>query len=181
MVEDLLRRGTRGPGRRRGRWSPPRERRRRRARGRRAVVLLVGLLVVGCGARRPADVRSEPPREGAAEADRATEEADASEAGRLPSDPGAGTPERRASEHLVREGVTALEAGNAALAARRLEEAIRLDGSNGEAWYQLARVRATEGRQDAALGLLERAIELLRPYPERQAAAERLRERLSSG
>lgn len=169
MVEDLLRRGD---GRLRGRG---REWRRR------AAVLLVGLLVVGCGARRPVDVRSEPPREGTSEADRAAGEADAAEAERLTPDPGAGTPERRASEHLVREGVAALEAGDAALAARRLEEAIRLDGSNGEAWYQLARVRAAEGRRDAALGLLDRAIELLRPYPERQAEAERLRERLSTG
>lgn len=148
--------------------------------GRAVAPLLLTALLLACGAR-PVEVRSEPP-ERAAPAGADAEDAEAAEVeAPAPADPGAGTPARRASEHLMAEGVEALEGGDAALAARRLEEAIRVDGSNGLAYHHLARARLAAGRTDDARGLLDRAIELLRPYPARRAEAERLRARLGDG
>lgn len=138
------------------------------------LLLLVLFLLTACGSKRPVEVRTDPPPPPPAET--GSEAADAEPA--PPPDAGAGTPRRQASEHLTAQGVERLEAGELDAAARRLEEAIRVDGSNGDAYYHLARVRVAAGRNDEARELLDRAIELLRPYPERRAEAERLRSRL---
>jgi tetratricopeptide (TPR) repeat protein len=80
---------------------------------------------------------------------------------------------RGASDRLVERGREALEAGRLDEAAAVMERAVRVDPSNGRAYLGLARVRAAEGRPDAARGLLERAVDLL-PDPD-PGTAERIR------
>lgn len=80
---------------------------------------------------------------------------------------------RGASDRLVEQGREALEAGRLDEAAAVMERAVRVDPSNGRAYLGLARVRAAEGRPDAARGLLERAVDLL-PDPD-PGTAERIR------
>jgi tetratricopeptide (TPR) repeat protein len=94
------------------------------------------------------------------------------------SDPGAGTAQRRSSDRLVEEGKGYLIAGQPGEAERRLEQATRIDPTNGFAWYHLGRARAELGDRSGAVGVLQKAESLLGPYPESRAAAARLLERL---
>ncbi|HUP19728.1 MAG TPA: tetratricopeptide repeat protein, partial [Gemmatimonadota bacterium] len=73
------------------------------------------------------------------------------------SDPGAGTPTRRSSDRLVEEGKGYLIAGQPGEAARRLEQATRIDPTNGFAWYHLGRARAEMGDRSGAVGVLQKA------------------------
>lgn len=97
------------------------------------------------------------------------------------SDPGAGTAARRSSDRLVEEGKGYLIAGQPGEAARRLEQATRIDPTNGFAWYHLGRARAEMGDRSSAIGVLQKAESLLGPYPESRAAAARLLARLGGG
>lgn len=90
------------------------------------------------------------------------------------ADPGAGTPRRNSSSSLVEEAKGYLIAGQPDAAARRLLRAIRIDPSNGFAYYHLGRARIALGDRARAAGVLEKAVALLGPYPEWRAAAERL-------
>jgi tetratricopeptide (TPR) repeat protein len=94
------------------------------------------------------------------------------------SDPGAGTAQRRSSDRLVEEGKGYLIAGQPGEAERRLEQATRIDPTNGFAWYHLGRARAELGDRSGAVGVLQKAESLLGPYPASRAAAARLLERL---
>ncbi len=90
----------------------------------------------------------------------------------LAADPGAGTPERAASLHVVEEGKGYLITGQAGEAARRFERAARIDPTNGFAYYYLGRARIELGDTGRAVGILEKAETLLGPYPEwRERAA----------
>jgi len=98
-----------------------------------------------------------------------------------PTDRGADTPERAASERMVARGRALLDAGRPERAAALLERAVRVDPSNGEAYLALARARMTLGEDEVARGLLDRAAALLRPYPDREARVDSLRARLGGG
>lgn len=98
-----------------------------------------------------------------------------------PTDRGAGTPERAASDRMVSRGRALLEAGRPGRAAALLERAVRVDPSNGEAYLALARARIALGEDEVARGLLDRAAALLRPYPDREARVDSLRARLGGG
>ena len=77
-------------------------------------------------------------------------------------DAGADTPRRRASQRLVEEGKGYFIAGQNGEARERFQQAIRLDGSNGAAYYYLAEIAADEGEWDDAAGYREQAGALLR-------------------
>lgn len=90
----------------------------------------------------------------------------------LAADPGAGTPERKASLQVVEEGKGYLIIGRAREAAGRFERATRIDPTNGFAYYYLGRARIESGDRARAVGVLEKAETLLGPYPEwRERAA----------
>ncbi|MFW6010839.1 MAG: hypothetical protein ACOC9H_02860, partial [Gemmatimonadota bacterium] len=55
-----------------------------------------------------------------------------------------------------------------------LERAVRVDPSNGRAYLELALVRSEQGLRDEALGLAERARELLRPGSPARTRADSL-------
>lgn len=97
----------------------------------------------------------------------------------LASDPGAATPARAASTRLVERALDQRASGDAAAADRTLEAAIRLDPTNGRAYYWLAVVRIERGEERAAPGLLAKARERLRPYPEWTARVDSLSATLS--
>ncbi len=87
-------------------------------------------------------------------------------------DPGARTPQRRASLRVVEEGKGYLIAHQPAAAAGRFSQATRIDPTNGFAYYWLGRARIAQGDARGAVGVLEKAESLLGPYPEwRDAAA----------
>jgi hypothetical protein len=82
---------------------------------------------------------------------------------RLPTreDAGAGSPRRRASDRMVEEAKGFWIAGRVDDARARLQQAIRLDGSNGGAFLLAAEIAADEGEWDDAEGYHERAADLL--------------------
>ena len=95
------------------------------------------------------------------------------------SDPGAASPRRQASQHLVEEGKGYAVAGQDAEARERFESALRLDGSNGEAYFQLARLAADGGDWSNAAGYQEQAEALLRGLPEWRVPLEEMAARIA--
>jgi hypothetical protein len=116
-------------------------------------------------------------------ADRVTERTAVAAPGerRVPerSDPGADSPRRQASQRLVEEGKGYRVAGRDAEARERFESALGLDGSNGEAYFQLARLAADGGDWSNAAGYGEKAEALLRGLPEWQAPLDELADRIA--
>jgi hypothetical protein len=94
-------------------------------------------------------------------------------------DPGAGSPRREASQRLVEEGKGYAVAGQDAAARDRFESALRLDGSNGEAYFQLARLAADDGDWSDAAGYQAKAEALLRGTPGWDAALDELAGRIA--
>jgi hypothetical protein len=94
------------------------------------------------------------------------------------SDPGAASPRRQASQRLVEEGKGHAVAGQDVEARERFESALRLDGSNGEAYFQLARLAADAGDWSNAAGYQEQAEALLRGQPEWRAPLDELAARI---
>lgn len=94
---------------------------------------------------------------------------------RLPArdDPGAGSPRRRASDRMVEEAKGFWIAGRVDDARARLQQAVRLDGSNGAAFLLLAEIAADEGDWEDADGYHARAEDLL-------AGREGFRDRLDT-
>lgn len=88
------------------------------------------------------------------------------------------SPARIASNRLVDAGRAERRDGHLEGAASLLERAVRIDPSNGRAYLELALVRADQDRRDEALGLVERALDLLPPTGEIRDRAEALRDRL---
>ncbi len=164
-------------------------------------VLLVAAGVSGCALFQKDDgagARAGPPAGGAARtgsesagpgdssgatAGRATERTAVAAPGerRVPerSDPGASSPRRQASQRLVEEGKGYAVAGQDAEARERFESALRLDGSNGEAYFQLARLAADDGDWSNAAGYREQAEALLRGRAEWRAPLDELAARIA--
>lgn len=92
----------------------------------------------------------------------------------LARDAGAGTSARAASARVVEEGKGYLIARQPEAAARRFLRATQVDPSNGFAWYYLGRARADMGNANGAVGVLEKAEDLLGPYPAWRDRATRL-------
>lgn len=150
----------------------------------RSGLLLPFIVVLFAAACRGAD--REPPRTTPERVVAPTEEGDRSRAPdeeepreistdrALAADPGAGTPQREASLHVVEEGKGYLITGRAGEAVRRFERATRIDPTNGFAYYYLGRARLELGDRARAAGVLEKAETLLGPYPEWRQRAERL-------
>jgi tetratricopeptide (TPR) repeat protein len=95
------------------------------------------------------------------------------------TDPGASSPRRRASQRLVEEGKGYAIAGRDAEAHERFEAALSLDGSNGEAYFQLARLAADDGAWSDASGYYEQAEALLRGLAEWSAPLDELALRIA--
>lgn len=85
--------------------------------------------------------------------------------GTLGTDPGAETPQRRASHRVIEEGKGYLIAGQPREAVQRFQNAVRIDPTNGFGYYELGRAYAALGDRERALGVLEKADSLLGPYP----------------
>lgn len=85
------------------------------------------------------------------------------------------TPARIASDRLVDRARAERRDGDPDAAVTLLERAVRIDPSNGRAYLELALVRSGQGLRDEALGLAERALELLRPGSSDRARADSLR------
>lgn len=170
LVDLLTGRGTGGTGRGRPSARRPVS---GRAAGRATAAAIAVLLAAahGCGGARPGPGAADP---GAGRADTLAA-----------ADDGATTDEaarRAASDRFVRRGRDALASGRPEEAAELLERAIRLDASNGRAYLALAEVRMTQGKEDAARGLLERAAALLGEEDARAAARlDSLRSALEGG
>lgn len=94
-------------------------------------------------------------------------------------DPGAGTSARSVSQRIVEEGKGHLIAGNLDVAADRFERALRIDPTNGFAYFYLGRTRYETGDRDGALGMLDKAEALLGPYPVWRARVARLQAALN--
>lgn len=71
------------------------------------------------------------------------------------------SPKRQASHEVVQRGVKELSAGQVARAVQTFQEAATIDGSNGVAYYYLARAHYQLGQPERAMGMLERAESLL--------------------
>jgi Flp pilus assembly protein TadD len=151
-----------------------------------SVLVSVLLALVACGGAGREPPRTSPERrdspdarveDGTAEDETLPGDADPREISTdtaLADDPGAGTPEREASQQIVEEGKGYLITGRAAEAERRFDRATRIDPTNGFAWYWLGRARLEAGDPTAAAGVLEKAESLLGPYPEWRDKAARL-------
>lgn len=85
------------------------------------------------------------------------------------------SPARIASDRLVDRARAERRDGETDAAVTLLERAVRVDPSNGRAYLELALVRSGQGLRDEALGLAERALELLRPGSPARARADSLR------
>lgn len=85
------------------------------------------------------------------------------------------SPARIASDRLVDRARAERRDGDPDAAVTLLERAVRVDPSNGRAYLELALVRSGQGLRDEALGLAERALELLRPGSPARARADSLR------
>ena len=88
-------------------------------------------------------------------------------------DAGVGSPRRRASDRMVEEAKGFWIAGRVDDARARLQQAVRLDGSNGGAFLLLAEIAADEGDWEDADGYHARAEDLL-------AGREGFRDRLDT-
>lgn len=95
------------------------------------------------------------------------------------TDAGEGSPRRQASDRLVEEGKGYWIVGRNDEAWERLQQAVRLDGSNGVALYYLAEIAAEEGDRDDAAGYRERAAALLSGRSEYAAALDDLARRIA--
>lgn len=85
------------------------------------------------------------------------------------------TPQRQASMRLVEKGRAQLEAQDADRAAAVLMDAVNVDASNGVAYYYLAAANQQLGRNEIALGLLDKAEALLGADPEWMGRIDELR------
>lgn len=85
------------------------------------------------------------------------------------------SPARIASNRLVDRARAERREGEPDAAVTLLERAVRVDPSNGRAYLELALARSGQGLREEALGLAERALELLRPDSPARARADSLR------
>ncbi|MBI2346785.1 MAG: tetratricopeptide repeat protein [Deltaproteobacteria bacterium] len=85
------------------------------------------------------------------------------------------TPQRLASLEIVERGKAFLARREFDKALQMFQEAVTVDGTNGIAYYYLARVRYELRQWPEAMGLLERAESLLGDSPEWLANVEELR------
>lgn len=86
------------------------------------------------------------------------------------------SPQRTASLEVVTQGRGQLERGDRERAVQSFQEAITLDGTNGIAYYYLARTHYELGQSEQAMGLLERAESLLADADDWLVSIEALRE-----
>lgn len=86
------------------------------------------------------------------------------------------SPQRTASLEVVAQGRGQLERGDRERAVQSFQEAITLDGTNGIAYYYLARTHYELGYAEQAMGLLERAESLLADADDWLVSIEALRE-----
>lgn len=89
------------------------------------------------------------------------------------------TPARLASNEVVAEGLASLKAGQFERALQSFQEATTLDGSNGVAYYYLARTHFTMGHVEQAAGILDRAEALLAQSEEWSLRIAAFREELA--
>lgn len=75
------------------------------------------------------------------------------------------TPERRAAEALVEEGIEALDRGLHDRAADLFQESVAVDPTNGVGYYYLALVKFKSGEYGEVWDFLEKAETLLRDEP----------------
>jgi hypothetical protein len=150
---------------------------RRRAGGARVILAVVSLAagapacaLFGGGREGEVSDRAAGPRDAAADTAAAARPGDVERVGvsapgerRTPArdDPGAGSPRRRASDRMVEEARGFWIAGRVDDARARLQQAIRLDGSNGGAFLLAAEIAADEGAWEDAEGYHARADDLL--------------------
>jgi tetratricopeptide (TPR) repeat protein len=85
------------------------------------------------------------------------------------------TPQARASARLIDGGRQKMTAGQFDQAERSFQEAINIDPSNGIAYYYLARARFELGQGPQALGVLDKAEELLSGSAEWSEAVQTLK------
>ncbi|MBI4366010.1 MAG: tetratricopeptide repeat protein [Deltaproteobacteria bacterium] len=88
------------------------------------------------------------------------------------------TPQRTASMELVMQGKQFLARREHDRALKAFQDAVMVDGTNGIAYYYLARVRYELRQYTEAVGLLERAAALLADSPEWMRTVEELQERI---
>ncbi|MBI2342721.1 MAG: tetratricopeptide repeat protein [Deltaproteobacteria bacterium] len=86
------------------------------------------------------------------------------------------SPQRAASMRVVDQGRGELSRGQLDAALQTFQEAVTLDGSNGVAYYYLARAHYQLGHHEQAMGLLERAEALLGKNAGWELTIEALRE-----
>lgn len=135
-----------------------------------ATVAMVAVLAVcGCAAR------GGPGGPGASDAPSGAFAGDSAARDSAPS------PARIASDRLADRAGAERRDGDLERAASLLERAVRVDPSNGRAYLELAVVRSDQDRRDEALGLVERALELLPAAGPARERAEGLRRRLGGG
>lgn len=75
-------------------------------------------------------------------------------------------PQRAASQQVLIQGLGALQRKEYQRALQLFQEAVTIDGANGEAYYYLAKTYFALQQSDRVLGLLERADALIGDDPE---------------
>lgn len=89
------------------------------------------------------------------------------------------SPKRQASMDVVTNGLEYLQIGDMAAAVQSFQSAATLDGSNGVAYYYLARTHYAMGNTRRAGGILDRAESLLSSSDDWQLRIAAFREELS--
>lgn len=85
------------------------------------------------------------------------------------------TPQRQASLQVVAQGKQLLSQRQLEQALQRFQDAANIDGSNGIAYYYVARAQFELGNYAQAQGVLDRAEALLADYPDWIASVHALR------
>lgn len=88
----------------------------------------------------------------------------------------ANSPQRQASIQVVVQGKQFLTRQDFEKALQLFQEAVTLDGSNGVAYYYIARTQYELGQYNHAMGVLDRAEALLAESQEWQMSIQALRE-----
>ncbi len=97
------------------------------------------------------------------------------EPSRIPSADSVATPQRNASMQLVERGKTLMDRGELDLAASSFRDAVKIDSTNGVAYYCLALVYSRLDRPELAAGFMDKADSLLSGDPRWQGKLFELR------
>ncbi|HQC51169.1 MAG TPA: hypothetical protein PLT05_00460 [bacterium] len=117
-----------------------------------AVVLALAVFISSCAKRSKPSYKKVPDEKRRGEV---------MEPSRIPSADSVATPQRNASMQLVEKGKNLMDRGELDLAASSFRDAVKIDSTNGIAYYSLALVYFHLDRPELAIGFMDKADSLL--------------------